>query len=281
MIPIGKSRLIPHNPSAIVHAIMQLTERRRKEIARLSRKKHRDEAGECIIEGFRSVDAAIDAGADIRDIIVAESVEVPAQWMRRAPVPVTRTDERTLMKLAETTTSPGVLAVVGIPVFSMEGLANARRILVLDGVQDPGNVGTLVRTAGWFGVDAVVAGPGTADFWSPKTLRATMGGAWDVQLMVVDDVADFLRDLALPVFVADMDGIPMGAWQAPDRSVLVLGSEAHGVSAVVRALAREAVSIPGGGSGRGAGPGSGRGSGRGVESLNVAVAGGILIAAWS
>lgn len=260
---------------------MSLTERRRKEIARLSRKKHRDEAGECTIEGFRSVDAAIDAGADIRDIVVAESVEVPAELMRRAPVPITRTDERTLMKLAETTTSPGVLAVVGIPTFSVEGLANARRILVLDGIQDPGNVGTLVRTAGWFGVDAVVAGPGTADFWSPKTLRATMGGAWDVQLLVVDDVAKLLRALALPVFVADMEGMPMGAWQAPERSVLVLGSEAHGVSAAARALAREAVSIPGGSSSRGIGRGAGRSTGRGVESLNVAVAGGILIAAWS
>ncbi len=269
MIPIGKSPLIPNHPSEIVHAIMPLTERRRKEITRLSRKKHRDETGECIIEGFRSVDAAIDAGADIRDIIVAESVEVPAGLMRRAPVPIARTDVRTLTKLAETTTSPGVLAVVGIPAFGSEGLANARRILLLDGVQDPGNVGTLVRTAAWFGVDAVVAGPGTADFWSPKTLRATMGGVWDVPLMVVDDLAEILRGLGMPVFVADMDGTPVRSWTAPERSVLVLGSEAHGVSAAVRALADGAVAIPKGG------------TGRGVESLNVAVAGGILIAAWS
>ncbi|MEQ9103223.1 MAG: RNA methyltransferase [Rhodothermales bacterium] len=260
---------------------MQLTERRRKEIARLSRKKHRDETGECILEGFRSVDAAIDAGADIRDILVAESVEVPARLMRRAPVPITRTDERTLMKLTETTTSPGVLAVVGIPVFGLDGLADARRILVLDSVQDPGNVGTLVRTAAWFGVDAVVAGPGTADFWSPKTLRATMGGVWDVPLLVVDDLAETLRGLGMPVFVADMDGTPVRSWAAPERSVLVLGSEAHGVSAAVRALSHGSVSIPMGGRQSEPETGHGRTSGRGVESLNVAVAGGILIAAWS
>jgi TrmH family RNA methyltransferase len=269
MIPIGKSPLIPNQQSAIVQATMHLTERRRKEIARLARKKHRDETGECIIEGIRSVDAAIDAGADIHDLVVADSLEIPARWMRPGAVPVTRTDERTLMKLTDTTTSPGVLAVVGIPAFGPEALANARRILLLDGVQDPGNVGTLIRTAAWFGVDAVVAGLGTADFWSPKTLRATMGGVWEIPLLTVHSVAEALHGWGAAVFVADMEGTPVDEWMVPERSVLVLGSEAHGVSPAVRSLATGAVSIPR------------RGRSRGVESLNVAVAGGILIAAWS
>lgn len=230
----------------------------------LSRKKNRDRLGQCVIEGFRSVDAALQAGIEPLDVLVDASFD------GELPVGTVLTDARTLSKMANTTTSPGILAVVPTRLANAADLEALDRILVLDGVQDPGNVGTLIRTAAWFGVDAVVAGPDTADFFNPKTLRASMGGMWDVAVARVDDTAAYLQAEALrrAVWIADMDGISPGAWHAGDASALVMGSEAHGVDARIRALATGAVSIPGS---------SAR---RGVESLNVAAAGAILMAAW-
>jgi TrmH family RNA methyltransferase len=140
---------------------------------------------------------------------------------------------------------------------------------VLNGVQDPGNVGTLVRTAAWFGFDAVLADRDSADFFAPKTVRSTMGGVFDLPLGRFDDLPAALAELAAEgreVVGAALGGSPVASWRPARQLALVLGSEGNGLAAQVEAALTVRVEIPG------------SPQRRGTESLNVSVAGGILMA---
>ena len=253
---------------------MPLTRRRRQEIASLARKKHREQLGQMLVEGVRSVEAATDAGAALVEIVVSEAVQNEPRiraLLGRANAPVQMVNASEMAALSDVQASQGVLAVARIQRTSEADLARCATLLALDAVQDPGNVGTVLRTAAWFGAEAVLAGPGTADFFSPKVVRAAMGGLWDVRLAQTSDLAGALQHVqknSFHLYGADLEGIPARAWQPQLPSVLVLGSEAHGLAPDVRDLLSERVAI------------QGAESRRGAESLNVAVAAGILIDRW-
>ena len=255
-----------------------MTRQRLKDLASLSRKRGRREHGLFLVEGVRSVEAAIAAGADLDEVVVAEGAEADgrlAALVARASAPVARVAARDLDRIADAQTSQGVIAVARSVVADGLG-APAGPVLLLDGVQDPGNVGALVRTAAWFGVAAVVADDKTADFETPKAVRASMGGLWDVALARVPalgPVLDGLASAGVEAWGADLGGTPVAEWSPPRGGALVMGSEARGLSAPVaeRLEARGGVvHIPGA---DGGGP-------RGVESLNVVVAGGVLLHRW-
>jgi len=252
-----------------------LTRSRSKELASLGRKKHRDRLGECLIEGVRSVESAVAAGAPLVELLVTEEARADDRMrsiLERARVPVHVVAAKDLDRIADTTTTQGVLAVARAERVEPDTLTGA--IVALDGVQDPGNVGAILRTAAWFGADAVLAGPGTADPFGPKAVRAAMGGLWDLQIAATNDLAAELRHMrerGLALYGADLDGEPAHAWSPRHEAVLVLGSEAHGLSAAVTALLDARVRI--------AAPPSADAI-RGVESLNVSVAAGVLLHRW-
>jgi len=251
-----------------------LSNRRSKEIASLARKKYRERLGQLLIEGVRSVEAAVEADAPLVELIVSEAAQEDERvqaFVQAAAVPVHTVSEHDLGKLSDVQTSQGVLAVARIKLLPEDRLSSCPTILALDGVQDPGNVGTLIRTAAWFGARAVLAGPGTADVFNPKVVRATMGGLWDVPLARTDDLATTLTRLqkaGFSCYGADLEGTSAARWTPRNPSVLVLGSEAHGLSPDVQALLDEHIAI------------QGAPRREGTESLNVAIAGGILVYAW-
>lgn len=252
-----------------------LTERRRKEIASLSQKKYRTQLGQTIVEGVRSVSAALRSEADVVEVIVThESMDQPdvAALLAEARAHVYTVDNRVMHRLTDLETSPGILAVVRTHFEAISELHSRNRVLALDGVQDPGNVGTLIRTAAWFGIDALLVGPGTADPFAPKVVRATMGSLWNVTLAESRSLPDSLQQLrsaAFTVYAAMLDGEDAGGWQGAVPSVLVLGNEAHGISPEVEVAVDGGVTIPG--SRRDAA----------TESLNVATAGAVLMYQWT
>jgi TrmH family RNA methyltransferase len=251
-----------------------LTNRRRKEIASLRQKKYRDELAEMLVEGKRSVEAALNAAAPLKDIVVAHSVATTPdirQITDRATVPVYVVPDADIEGFSAVETSQGILAVVTIDADASLDLRATSMILALDGLQDPGNVGTLIRTAAWFGIDAVATAPGTVDMYHPKVVRAAMGALWDLRRARLDDLPAWLAECkreGFGVYGADLHGIDVRDWRPAGKSVLVLGSESHGISPVVAALLDERIVVRGGG------------QRRGTESLNVAVAAGILMYAW-
>ncbi len=226
------------------------------------------------MEGVRAVEAAAAAGAVIREFVVAHSRKNDQEILRLqemidvAPAYGSADD---VARISDVKTSQGVLAVVDTRWAKLADLVRMPKVLVLDGVQDPGNAGTIVRTAAWYGIEAVLVGPGTADLFSPKVLRASMGGIWDVAVARTDDLVrslTALKEAGHAIVAADAEGVEVGSWTPSGAVCLVLGSEGAGVTAGVRTLADDAVGI--GGSERR----------RGTESLNVAVAAAVIMDHW-
>lgn len=251
-----------------------LSRRRRREIASLAHKKYREQLGELLVEGERSVVSALLAQAPLVEVVFAEGVR-PGPALTRllagSGVPCYTVPADEMDRLSEVQTSQGVLGVARAVWQPIETLDACRTVVALDGVQDPGNAGTILRTAAWFGADAVLAGAGTVDLLHPKVVRAAMGGLWDVRLYrtaALEEVVARLRRGGFACYGADLEGVASAAWQPRVPSVLVFGSEAHGLSAGVAAALDARVRIEGA---------DGR---QGAESLNVAVAAGILLYEW-
>lgn len=175
-------------------------------------------------------------------------------------------DEKAFAQLCSLSSPEGILAVVSFPDERFLQLMNTPLGggFLLENLQDPGNVGTILRIADWFGLPYVVCSKGTADVLNAKTLRACMGAIFRVQVCYVEDFTDWLPNLAAEqrVLVADMQGKPLAEAQARPTDWILLGNEANGVSASSRALQHlQRVTIPQVG---------------GAESLNVGIAAGIF-----
>lgn len=254
-----------------------MTRQQLKDIAQLSRSKGRRQQGRFLVEGLRSVESAVSAGAPLEAVLITPEAEADARVaavLRRTSAPVHSVAARDLDRVSDARTSQGVLAVSRSVVGDGAGMFDTPALL-LDGVQDPGNVGALVRTAAWFGVRTVVGDEDTADFENPKAVRASMGGVWDVVLARVPDLGPVLDRLAadgVALWGADLGGTSVADWDPGQAAALVMGSEAHGLSASVSERLRR--------SGGGLVHISGAEGARGVESLNVSVAGGVLLARW-
>ena len=167
---------------------------------------------------------------------------------------------------AETESPQGVLAIAEVPARSLTALPanDTYRLLVLDAVQDPGNVGTIVRTAAALGVAATIALPGTVDLWNAKVVRSAMGAHFHHPAMssTWDELEAFRAANGVSLWAADASGDTLDRGAAPRRLALVVGNEGSGVSDVARERADRLVAIP---------------IASNVESLNVAVAAGILL----
>lgn len=179
---------------------------------------------------------------------------------------VRRVTEGELDRLAETRTSQGVLVVAEAPGQALEALRPGSRstVLVLDGVQDPGNLGTLARSAAAFGCDALLCLSGTVDPWNPKAVRAAAGALFRVPVVTggVTETLDWLVAGGYAVLGADASGEPLEGAPAARRVALVVGNEGAGLRPEVRERCDRVVAIA---------------MAAGTESLNVAVATGILL----
>lgn len=237
----------------------------------LRRRRHREEVGLFLAEGVRVVEELIASNIDVHLAVVASSMEDTSRG--RALLSglagrgrVERVTDAEIARLAATETPQGVLAAAAIP-RTAPGAVRLRpsaTCLLLDGVQDPGNFGTLVRSAVAFGVAAVVALPGTVDAWNPKSVRAASGSSFHVPILQVGWPAaiEWLRREDFRVFAADAAGTPIQSVANARRTALVVGNEGSGLSAEARTAADETVAVPIDGP---------------AESLNVAVAAGILL----
>lgn len=183
--------------------------------------------------------------------------------LRTAGAEVEEVDDAELAEFADTVTPQGLLLVVDIPLRSLDDVA-VPRLAVLDAVQDPGNVGTLIRAADALGAGGVAILPGTADPWNPKTVRAAAGASFRVPVVTtsVAELSAWCLDRGVPLLVAAAGGEPAPRSAAARDAALVFGNEAAGVSDEVRAAAHGVVGIPQ------RGP---------ADSLNVAMAGAILM----
>jgi TrmH family RNA methyltransferase len=218
------------------------------------------------------VEEVLAAGVPCRGVVIDRAFGTTpraaalVEMLAGRAIPIEELSEREFASLAETDTPQGVLAVIEPKAWTLADLNPKPRapVLVLDAVQDPGNVGTLLRTAFALGASGAVLLRGSADTANPKVIRAAMGATFRLPAVMVEpgEFIAWCRQAELAVWAATAEGSPLSRTAAPERLALVVGNEGAGVSADLRALAVHQVAIP---------------LARGAESLNVAVAAGILL----
>ena len=237
----------------------------------LHRRKARERRGLALAEGVRLVEEMLAARVPCKGAVASPALEATPRGaallasLEERGISVERTSDHELAALAATDHPQGVLAVYQPRDWSLEQLAPTphRPLVVLDAVQDPGNVGTIARTALAFGASGLIALPGTVDLANPKVVRGTAGALFRLPHLHADQVAvlDWLHRGGVPLWATDMHGEPLGA--RPDTAVaLVLGNEGAGMQHDLMAAASRRVLIP---------------IRAEAESLNVAVAAGILL----
>lgn len=234
--------------------------------ALLGRIKERRDAKAFVVEGVRLVEEAVNSQWPVRfalyDETLSERGKLQIEGLRARGVDVEMVSESLMRSLSGTETPQGILAVL-----EMNPLPIPNRptfLLIPDQVRDPGNLGTLLRSAAATGVQAVLLPPETTDAFAPKVVRSGMGAHFrlPIHTMSWDQIGQICQSAGLKVYLADMDG--PSCWEADllQPLALVLGGEAEGASAEARRLASQKISIPMTG---------------GMESLNAGVAGSVLM----
>jgi RNA methyltransferase, TrmH family len=248
-----------------------LTRAQEKLVRGLGQRGRREEERLFLAEGVRVVEELLNAGIVLRFALVSSVLEDTERGQAlahrlAAAAPVHAVTGGELNQLAGTRSPQGVLVVAEIPPASLAELQPraAATTLVLDGVQDPGNIGTLARTAAAFGCGLLACLPGTVDPWNPKSVRASAGALFRLPVVTVsgDELWAWLGTHEFRVLGADAAGVPVQDRPPGRRAALVVGNEGGGLTARARDRCDALVAVPMRG---------------GTESLNVAVAAGILL----
>ena len=203
----------------------------------------RREEGLFVGEGPKLLVEAVKAGWPLECVVVRQGMEVSVpDGVRRVEVP-----GDLLASLCDTKTPQGVLFLCRLPELTAPEELDGERYLVLDGVQDPGNVGTIWRTADAFGADGLILLPGCADPFSPKTVRSTMGAAFRLPVWQVErsDLLELCRGKGLPLYATALREDTVDARECDlRRCAVVIGNEGRGVSEEVLTLCDKTVKIP-------------------------------------
>jgi len=237
----------------------------------LRRRAVREERGLFLAEGLRVIEELLRSPIRLEFAVVGDSAteserEQSAIRELAGRCPVRRVPDGEIRRLAATDSPQGLIVTGQIPEFSLDAFEPAPRALTLalDGVQDPGNFGALIRSARAFGSVLSLAMTGTVDPWNPKAVRAAAGASFHVHIakLATETALTWLHSAGFAIFAADARGTPVGRVPRPDRIALVVGNEGAGVSQIVHSTADARVAVP---------------IQPSAESLNVAVAAGILL----
>jgi TrmH family RNA methyltransferase len=257
-----------------IPTITSTQNRRIVEARKLTQRKHRESQGRFLVDGLQLLHMALDAGTQPVEVFYTESLltgsEGPAllKRFRSKNADLVPVSEHVMAALSERETPQGIVAAFALFETALDDqrLTGQELIVVLDRLQDPGNVGTLIRTADAAGAAAVVLIEPCVDVFDPKTVRASMGSLFNLPVITTADVPrlfDWLRGVNLRPVGADL---AQGRWDLePGGVALILGNEARGLSDDIRAYIDTWIRLPMVGK---------------AESLNVAVAGGILMYMW-
>lgn len=246
---------------------MSVSKNKLKYIRSLRQKKYRQMYNKFVAEGDKLT----------RELLAAEQpiewVVATPQWLETSALSVPTeklliASQDELSQLSNLKTPQGVLVVAEcLPEPEPPFFFSASWSLYLDDIQDPGNMGTMLRIADWFGIAPVVVSNHSADMYSPKVVQASMGAIWRVPVLR-KQLDEYVTDNNVPIYAADMTGKSVFASKDLDPGMLIIGNEGRGISDQWHPLVHQYLSIP-------------RGKGGGGESLNAGVACGILLATLS
>ncbi|WP_317044531.1 RNA methyltransferase [Maribacter sp. 4G9] len=227
-----------------------------KLIKNLQQKKYRNEKGLFVMEGKKAVEELLESGFEVFKLYSMD------QKLRGSMASQVQAISMKELKQVSSLKNPnGVLGVFHKK--SISGVHMDGWTLVLDDVQDPGNLGTIIRLCDWFGIENLICSKETVDCYNPKVLQATMGSIARVNIFYMD-LAEFLKSAQVPVFGTFMEGDNIYKTKLPEKGILIMGNEGNGISEPIRSLCSHEISIPQFGK-------------KTTESLNVATATAIFL----
>lgn len=230
----------------------------------VTNRKEREKTGEFIVEGFHLVEEALKNKEQVIQVIVREGVEIPREWSLN-DVKIVEVTNSIAKDIAETETSQGIFAHCKQTMISETEQASWKKLLLIDAVQDPGNIGTMIRTADAAGIDAVVLGKGCADIYNSKTLRSAQGSHFHIPVIRGNlmDWVEKLKERNIPLYGTALENaVDYRELHKSGSFALIVGNEGSGVQKELLEQTTQNVMIPILGQ---------------AESLNVAVATGILL----
>ncbi|MAD04371.1 MAG: RNA methyltransferase [Pseudoalteromonas sp.] len=229
-----------------------------KLIRALGQKKYRKQYNQYLVQGEKNVLELLNSGLSVVHIFATPAF-ISAHQPALAAHQVIEADEDSLTKASTLVSNNAAIAVVDMP--SQQSLPKSGLILALDGVSDPGNLGTIIRVADWYGIKHIVTSADSADAYNPKTISATMGSFARVCVSQTD-LSNYLSSLNLPVYGAFLEGENIHKTALKQDAVLLMGSESHGIRTDCESFVTDKITIPAYGQ---------------AESLNVAMATGIIL----
>ena len=234
---------------------MSLSKNHIKLITSLSQKKYRQKHKLFVVEGVKVVQEFLNSSYEL-EIVFSTDTDFSST---NKFIEVT---DQELKKISSLKNPNKVLAIFKIP--NQINPIMGGLILALDSINDPGNLGTIIRLCDWFGIEQLVCSNETVDCFNSKVVQASMGSLTRVAVSYLD-LKKYLQNASVPIFVADMDGLNVYKTKLPDSAVLVLGNEANGISDDIKQLVTTKITIPR------------YGAFQQTESLNVATASAILL----
>ena len=234
-----------------------------KEIKKLKEKKYRKTA--FIVEGIKMLKEAISEKAEIDTIIIREDTELDFKLDSELEKKVIHVTKNVFETISDVVSPQGVLVVINKKIDDNKISKHADYILALDGIQDPGNLGTIIRTADSENIKQILVSKDTVDSYSPKVVRSTMGAIYRVKIIECEDLAKTLKSLqttGFEIVTTDLHTDKSIYDMNYNKKIVVIGNEANGVTPEIRELSNYRVKIPMLGK---------------TESLNAAVATGIMI----
>lgn len=230
-----------------------------RSIAELQQRRKRKELGLFVAEGDKVVDELLISKIEIENVFVSET------HPRAGHGGFIQVSSKDMARMSGQSTPPGILAVAHIPKNQCLGPGSGYS-LYLDGLADPGNMGTILRTAEWFGVREIILSPDCTDPYGPKVVQSAMGSLFRQSINYVHhlEVIRAYKGRNVPIVATALHGTPLSQWKVPRSALLVIGSESHGASEAMLEASSELITIS-------------KASSAPTESLNAGVATAIVL----
>ena len=236
---------------------MSISKSQLKIITSLSQKKYRQKHQLFIAEGLKVVNELLNSSFKVDTLFATDDFQTDISLDK-----IIRISDKDLQKISTLKSPNKVLGLFVIP--DEKPLQKNGLTIVLDTINDPGNLGTIIRLCDWFGVSQLLCSAETVDCYNQKVVQASMGSLTRISIKYID-IEIYLKETNLPTFIADMDGENVYKTALPKEAILIMGNEANGVSDKIKTLIKNKISIPR------------FGENQETESLNVATATAILL----
>lgn len=233
-----------------------LSKQKQKYIQSLHIKKYRQQFGHFIVEGQKSLEELAKSDFDVKEVYLTEK----GSDLRIANAEINFCSEKEIEKVSSFRSNNFGVAVVACKP-NIEPLINEEWILALDEIRDPGNLGTIIRIADWYGISKIICSENTVELYNPKVISSTMGSFCRVNCFYTN-LQEYFKELNIPVYGAYLNGENIHKLSFPKSGVLLMGSESHGISTDLEKIVSNKITIPAFG---------------GAESLNAGVATAVIL----